>query len=129
MAWSLPLLTYPQTGAGIPDISEDEVPNCFDHRAVIALEDWLRADSSKLLYLESPSNMRAVAMRIVLAAGGTNPPVPCASFFCLEHAFDDEKDESIRHESLLLGVVYSLICQILKDLPPLTKQILITNKN
>lgn len=46
---SLPLLEYAQKGAGIQVFSEEEVPNRVDHRVVIALEEWLRTDDSKLL--------------------------------------------------------------------------------
>jgi hypothetical protein len=127
--WSVPLLDYVQQGAGIQTLSDEETPIFFDHRIVMALDEWLQADDSKLLYLESPSYVTAAALRIVLSAGRTDPPIPCASFFCRAREFDDEAEVQTREIDPLLGVVYSLIYQILRDLPPLTEQTLITSKN
>ena len=126
---SVLLLDYVQHGAGIQTLSDEETPIFFDHRIVMALDEWLQADDSKLLYLESPSYVTAAALRIALSAGRTDPPIPCASFFCRAREFDDETEVQTREIDPLLGVVYSLIYQILRDLPPLTEQNLITSKN
>ena len=129
LEWSVPLLDYVQKGAGIQTLSNEETPVFFDRRVVIALDNWLQADDSKLLYLESPAYVTAAAMRIVLSASGTDPPMPCASFFCRAQEFDDESEVQTREVDPLLGVVCSLIYQMLRDLPPLTEQTLITSKD
>lgn len=132
LKWSESLLDYVQRGAGFQTLSNEETPVFFDHRIVIALDQWLQADESKLLYLESPSYVTVAAMRIVLSSGDTDPPMPCASFFCRAQEVDDEFDNESEVQTgvdPLLGVVYSLIYQILRVLPPLTEQTLITGKN
>lgn len=127
--WSVLLLDYVPRGAGIQTLSDEETPVFFDRRIVVALDEWLQADDSKLLYLQSSSYVTAAAMRIVLSAGGIDPPIPCASFFCKAQEFDDESEVQTREVDPLLGLVYSLIYQILRALPPLTEQTLITSKN
>lgn len=126
--WSVPLLDYVQQGAGIQTLADEETPIFFDHRIVMALDEWLQADEPKLLYLESLSYVTAAALRVVLSAGRTDPRTPCASFFCRARDFDDEAEVQTGDIDPLLGVVYSLIYQILRDLPPLTEQTLITSK-
>ena len=128
--WSVPLLDYVQRGAGFQTLSDKETPVFFDRRVVFALENWLEAKESRLLYLESPAFVTAAAMRVVLSAGGTDPAAPCASFFCKAHELDeDEHEVQTREVDPLLGVVYSLIYQILRCLPPLTEQTRITTKD
>lgn len=126
--WSVILLDYVQKGAGFQTLSQDETPVFFDRRVVFALEDWLQAEQSKLLYLESPSYITAAAMRIVISAGSMNPPMLCASFFCRAQELDEELEVQTREVDPLLGLVCSLIYQILRVLPPLTEQTLITSK-
>ena len=128
--WSVALLDYVQRGAGFQTLSDEETPIFFDRRVVMELDAWLQVEEeSKLLYLESPKYVTAAATRVVLSAGGTDPPIPCASFFCKAQEFEDESEVQTPEVDPLLGVVYSLIYQILRCLPPLTEQTLITSKD
>lgn len=48
-------------------------------------------------------------MQIVLSASGTNPPVLCASFICMAHAFDHDKDVQTEEST------YSFRCRVFVD--------------
>ena len=105
----------------------------LDQRIAIALERWtLQKDASTLLYLEAAAysaearspQVTVAAARIVEAADKIG--LPTLSFFCDDslserdpnHLALDDEEASVSPP--LLGLVYSLIFQLIQLLPPLT---------
>ena len=103
----------------------------FDQRIAIALERWTRAKTPTLLYLEATAScaeaqlpqVSVAAARIVVAADELK--LPTISFFCdarpaINHP-SSSTDTKVNTAAPILGLVYSLIFQLVDVLPPLTE--------
>lgn len=103
----------------------------LDQRIAIALERWTLDNASNLLYLEAAaysaearsSQVTVAAARIVEISNKIG--LPAISFFCdiplksdTDHSTPD--DEVVSPSPPLLGLVYSLVFQLTRLLPPLT---------
>ena len=103
----------------------------FDQRIAIALERWTRAKNPTILYLEATAScveaqlpqVSVAAARIVAAADELK--LPTISFFCntrpaINHP-SSSTDTKVDIAAPILGLVYSLIFQLIDVLPPLTE--------
>ena len=109
-----------------------ELPSAlaFDQRITVALERWTRAKTSTMLYLETAAvcaearlpQVSIAATRIVNTADELK--LPTISFFCdvpreSNHP-SSSTDSTAESAAPILGLVYSLIFQLIDVLPPLT---------
>jgi hypothetical protein len=119
------LLDYIRRGATIINV-DPAIPLYLDVGMAVALEQWTLAKTSKMLYLEEQAAPQIVsgpslaAVRMVWSS--VDLKIPVISFFCDADPDDDsdgEKKSSKVSEDPLLGMVYSLVHQLIGLLPPL----------
>lgn len=122
---SAQLLDYIRRGATIINV-DPAIPLYLDVGMAVALEQWTLAKTSKMLYLEEQAAPQIVsgpslaAVRMVWSS--VDLKIPVISFFCDADPDDDsngEKKSSKVSEDPLLGMVYSLVHQLIGLLPPL----------
>ena len=94
-----------------------------DEVIVYRLKEWSGALSPQLLWIIGPpnhalpSNMSSAAMNIISTASKLN--VPFVSHFCALPPYErDNNDNSSREMTALTGLVYSLILQLIAQMPP-----------
>lgn len=100
----------------------------LDQRIAVALKSWTLKTTSTLLYLEAEFEcIEARLPQVTVAAarmvkGADDIKVPTISFFCDVPAFEDAQHHQTSDEKIpsLLGLIYSLIYQLTKLIPPLT---------
>lgn len=130
-------------GARIPPEADQDLRpfTTFDQRMVVALEAWATNKSSIMIYVESPkSNSRipqtsTVALHMIVCA--IELKIPAISFFCgvppARDVNENPSENNMARTSAafepMLGLVYSLIYQILHYVPPLTKMDLVPDSN
>ena len=114
---------------GTRDLEVDDTPALvLDQRIALILERWTLKTTSTILYLEAGPHciearlpqVTVAAARIVKAAEKVK--MPTISFFCDASPSGDTYYHETREEltSPLFGLVYSLIYQLTKLIPPLT---------
>ncbi|KAG6990923.1 hypothetical protein G7Y79_00060g092270 [Physcia stellaris] len=100
----------------------------LDQRIAIVLDRWILGTTSTILYLEAkPHCIEACLPQVTVAAarvvkGAEKVKIPTISFFCDASPLGDAHYHQTREEqtSPLFGLVYSLIYQLTKLIPPLT---------
>lgn len=122
-----PLLDGIARGIRLADI-DSPLGLTLDQRIAIALKSWTLSTTSTLLYLEAGFQCTEAHLpQVTVAAarmieGAEQMKVPTISFFCDVPAFDHVQHRGTKDEEVppLLGLVYSLIYQLTKLIPPLT---------
>ena len=122
-----PLLDDIARGIRLVDV-DPSLGLTLDQRIAVALKSWTLSTASTLLYLEAElqciearlPQVTVAAARIIKGAEQINLPI--ISFFCEVPAPDDVQHHGTNDGKVtpLLGLIYSLIYQLTKLIPPLT---------